>query len=586
MADLLVGSPALSIPGGIRLRDYQEHTVAQLLDPPADVWRDLAVLATGGGKTIVFAKVLHHLIKPGRRGLVLAHREELLTQARDKIAMVDASLSVELEQSALRASRDLGLFANSTRSVVVGSVPSLHKKRREQFAPDAFDVIIVDEAHHATSDSYVDIFEYFGCFDPQRRTRLIGVTATPNRTDGKGLGSVFQRIAAVYGIKELVDQGYLVAPRAVRVNTRTDLSQVKMTAGDFNLGQLEDAVNTEDRNELIVASYKRFAPDRQGMVFTTGVEHAKTLADLFNSYSIPSAAIWGAMGDNAKDEVLTKFDRGDLQALMTFGMLLEGYDNPRVSAVVLGRPTPSSLLVTQMVGRGLRLFEGKSDCVCIDVQDVTTKTRCVSVPTLAGLPRDFDAAGENIFKAKTKYDELDPRIASKATTLQDVDELLARAKEGMTVVEVNLLEAAPDPVVSQSSKFLWSPIGADVYRLVAGNDMFGVQANTLGRWAAAFRRQDGTLEALAIDLPDAASAFAIADNYIAENYDTRLLDRTARWRQKPASEQQIGFMVRLGLLSSVADAPESLRKGQASSLIDEALAAKKRGERVRPLYFA
>lgn len=535
--------------------------------------------------TICFAAVLHHLVSPGHRGLVLAHREELLTQARDKIKLVDPTLSVELEQSALRARRDLGLFAESARNVVVGSVQSLHKKRREQFTPDAFDVVIVDEAHHATSDSYYEIFEYFGCMDANRRTRLIGVTATPNRTDGKGLGSVFQRIAATYGIRELVERGYLVPPRAVRVDTDTDISGVKMTAGDFNQGQLEEAVNTDARNRLILDSYRQFAAGRFAIVFTSGVQHAIDLAAIFTAAGFPSKAIYGAMDPDERKAALVAFDRGELVALMNFGVLTEGYDNPRVSCVILGRPTPSSLLLTQMVGRGLRLFDGKSDCVCIDVQDVTSKARCVSVPTLAGLPRNFNANGENVFKAKARYDSVDPRVASRAESLADIDALLARAAQGMRVVEVDLLSAPSDPVVETSSRFMWNATGQDVYRMIAGGELFGVQANTLGKWAAAFRRKDGTLEVLAIDLPEAKDAFAIADAYVSEHYDTRLLDRDAPWRRKKVSVDQINFMVRLGLLSHPGAAPKELTKGQASTLIDEAIAAQRRGDRVKPLYF-
>src|SRR5690348_13494903 len=175
----------------IALRDYQEEAVSRLLGPPENVNRSLAVLPTGSGKTIVFAALLDRFLQSGERALVLAHREELLTQARDKIAFAAPSLHVEIEQAASFASRthpESSLFQNRERSVVVGSVQTLRGKRLKQWDTDAFKIIIVDEAHHATAGAYVDILTHFGCFDGA--TRLVGVTATPGRTDGVGLGAI------------------------------------------------------------------------------------------------------------------------------------------------------------------------------------------------------------------------------------------------------------------------------------------------------------------------------------------------------------------------------------------------------------
>jgi len=207
----------------IELRDYQEHTITALLKPPEDVTRSLAVLPTGSGKTIIFAALLDRVLRNGERALVLAHREELLTQARDKIAFAAPSLHVEIEQAASFASRThptSSLFNDRERSVVVGSMQTLRGKRLKEWPADAFRIVILDEAHHATAGAYVDILTHFGCLDGL--TRLVGVTATPKRTDGIGLGAIFQEIAVEFGIRDMIRSGYLVPIRAWQVQTNID----------------------------------------------------------------------------------------------------------------------------------------------------------------------------------------------------------------------------------------------------------------------------------------------------------------------------------------------------------------------------
>lgn len=580
------------LPGGIDLRDYQVDTLQELLNPPEGIWRDLAVLATGGGKTIIFAAMLHRLIQPGQRALVLAHREELLTQARDKIAMVDPDLDVEIEQAEKRAMRNLGMFGDQRRQVVVSSVQSLHKKRREEFAPDAFDLVIVDEAHHATAQSYVDILTYFGCLDDQRKTRLVGVTATPNRSDGKGLGEVFQRIAAIYGIKELVERKWLVPPRALRVNSGTDLSEIKVTAGDFNQGELQHAVNTDDRNGLILAAYMQYARDRQGIIFAAGVEHAGELAKLFTSAGIVAEPVWGASGADIRHDTLDRFRKGEIQVLTNFAVLTEGFDEPAVGCIVLARPTMSDLLMTQMVGRGLRLYDGKDDCICIDVQDITKKRKCVSVPSLAGLPDGFDTDGEDIFAAKQRFDALDPRLAGMAHSLEEVEALLAKIAAGMSIVEVDIMAAtAVDPVIESNSRLMWSSTGPDNFtiRIMRDGPQLSISVNTLGYWRVMIKDNVATpWREMHHDISDLKTAFKIADDYIAGRYETKLIDRKAKWREDKCTPPQLGLLRKLGVFLTDKDANEfadryDMSKGQASMLIDDAQMRKRSGQKIEPI---
>lgn len=211
------------------------------------------------------------MLKTGERALILAHREELLTQARDKLSHAAPSLHVEIEQAQKRASKHINGWTKNLRqidrSVVVASIQTLRGKRLQSWKPDTFSCIVVDEAHHSTAGSYIDILKHFGCFDPERRTRLVGVTATPGRTDGVGLGAVYQEIAADWGIRELIKLGWLCPLTARRVTSEISLANVKTSHGDFVQADLERTIDVSSRNELIVGAYEEHAAGERTIVF-------------------------------------------------------------------------------------------------------------------------------------------------------------------------------------------------------------------------------------------------------------------------------------------------------------------------------
>lgn len=560
----------------LALRDYQTDALDSLLSPPPDVWRDLAVMATGGGKTILFAALIDRLIAEGERALVLAHREELLDQARDKIASVAPGLHVEIEQAERRATRLGDGFSFYPRSVVVASVQTLHERRRAGFAADAFRLVIVDEAHHSTAKSYVDILEHFGCLSDDRRTRLVGVTATPNRTDGKPLGDIYQRIACEYGIRELVRREWLVPPRAIRLQTDTDLSGVTVRMGDYAQGELERAVNSDARNGLILRAMREHCAGRQTIIFCAGVEHAHELASMLRSAGITAAPIWGAMDHDERVDELQRFRDRKTQVLTNFGVLTEGFDVPEVEAIVLARPTTSSLLMTQMVGRGLRLAPDKTDCLIVDVQDVTRRTTCVSAASLAGLPTGFDAQGADLFALRERLDELDPRLAARALTAEQIEEFIAKTAAGMDVIQIDLLAATSiDPTVERCSSYSWSCIAPDTYAVGLGQRgaEVSIRVDTLGQWQAFLRPTvHATWAPLETPVASVEEVFQRADRYILGHWPdaVRLIDRKATWRTDSPSDKQIQWLLKKKVFASRDEIPETLTKGQASTLLDKA----------------
>jgi ATP-dependent helicase IRC3 len=237
----------------LKLRDYQRECLKAVYENyRTGIRRQVVSLPTGSGKTVIFSELPRYL-KMKKKMLVLAHRSELLEQARDKIRQANPDLRVEIEQA--------GRVAGPESQVVVASVPTLgreNSKRLRRLDSEDFYIIVVDEAHHSTAKTYVRVLKHFGVFEKTGRKLLVGFTATPKRGDGKGLDAVFQEIVFSRTLPEMIDAGYLSPVAGYRVETDVDLSRVKVRMGDFVASQLSAAVNIEQRNELVVKVYSSF----------------------------------------------------------------------------------------------------------------------------------------------------------------------------------------------------------------------------------------------------------------------------------------------------------------------------------------
>lgn len=354
------------------LRPYQMRAIEAVQAAwSAHCPHPLISLPTGCGKTVVFAQIIAD--HPGRT-LVLAHRDELITQAADKIAARVPGVTV---------GRVIGSTDEWTAPIVVASVQSLHRKRLHRWAPGTFDLIVIDEAHHATSPSYRHILDYL------QPRHLLGVTATPFRTDRAALAEVFDSgIVFQLSIQDAIRDGWIADILTYRLRTATDLDPLKTTGGDFVAADLEAAIDTPERNARVVEGYERFAPGSLAIVFAAGVAHAQHIVDAFHAATVPAAVLTGDMPKDTRTALLAAFHTGTVRVLVNVGVLTEGYDEPAVGAVILARPTKSLGFFTQAVGRGLRLAPGKSAMVLIDLADVTTRHRLMTIRHLLGLTDD------------------------------------------------------------------------------------------------------------------------------------------------------------------------------------------------------
>lgn len=341
----------------MELRPYQGEAVAAIEDEwKKGVKRTLLVLPTGTGKTICFAKVTEDCVRMGDRVLILAHRGELLDQARDKIAKATGlGCSIEkAEESCL----------DSFFRVTVGSVQTLMRQSRlEQFKPDYFNTIIIDEAHHALSPSYRNVLDYFD------KAKVLGVTATPERGDLKNLGEVFDTLAYEYRITQAIKQGYLCRIKALTIPLKLDISQVGISAGDYKVGEIGTAL--DPYLDQIADQMAEHCMDKKTVVFLPLIATSQKFRDILNDRGFRAAEVNGESEDRA--EILADFEAGKYNVLCNSMLLTEGWDCPSVDCIVVLRPTKVRGLYCQMVGRGTRLSPGKDHLLLLDFLWMTEK---------------------------------------------------------------------------------------------------------------------------------------------------------------------------------------------------------------------
>lgn len=335
---------------GQELRPYQQQARDRIhAEWDAGHTRTLLVLPTGTGKTIVFASVAADQVRAGDRVLILAHRGELLEQAADKLQRSTGLVSaVEKAESTC---------LDSWFRVVVGSVQTLQRTARlERFPQDYFGTIIIDEAHHAITDGYRRILDYFS------GAKVLGVTATPDRGDMRNLGEVFDSLAFEYKLTDAIKEGYLCKIMAQTIPLQLDITSVTMSGGDYAVGDLGTAL--DPYLEQIAAEMARRCKSRKTVVFLPLIKTSQKFRDLLNTYGFRAAEVNGQSDD--RRQVLADFDAGKYNVLCNSMLLTEGWDCPSVDCVVVLRPTKVRSLYSQMVGRGTRLSPGKTDLLLLD----------------------------------------------------------------------------------------------------------------------------------------------------------------------------------------------------------------------------
>ena len=591
----------------IALFDYQEEDRRKVVDGFLDreVTRQLIVWPTGSGKTVLFSSVHNERRMVEwtdsfsgwhRKILVIAHRDELIQQAVDKIERSNPTLQVGVEKA--------NQYHAIDDDVVVASVQTLSAcrgKRLKKMNPKEYRIVVIDEAHHATSPSYYAVLQHFGFLPPaeymaESRPRpeegrdaklewqrdrlaswdsekqtdqlLLGVTATPKRGDNIGLEAVFQEITVNRTIREMIERGRLSKIRAFRVQTTTSLDDVSTRAGDLAQDELAQAVNVSTRNATAVKAYVDYAPGRKGIAFTVDVAHAQNLAAAFRAVGIKAEAVYGAMPPADRASVLDRYRRGELRILTNCNLLTEGFDEPDVQVIIHARPTKSSLLYIQMSGRGLRVAAGKENCIIIDLVDVTRRHSLFTSPELLGLPADFDAKGDDLMDLNQQFEAVQAK-----NPLADLSDIKSLDDIKLKVAEVDLLSTFHDENIDNHSHLAWHRTGEGYqiqWRGELVNERMQIVERGENQWQAAYHK--GKITQWSGDATNARDAFGKAEEYLRAKLAPLYLvyRRDASWRSLPATDLQKQTIARFGVAVNTAN----LTKGDANNLISKLYAQK------------
>src|SRR5215468_10736709 len=307
-------------------RPYQYEAVAALLAATArGVQRPLLVLPTGTGKTIVFALLVQ---RRGGRSLILAHRDELIQQAVDKLRLVDPTLPLGVVQAA----RD-----EHTAPTVVASVQTLSRRTRlTRLVPD-FQTIVIDEAHHAPAPTYRRILEYCRAWRADGPL-VVGVTATPERGDHHSLRPVFDGIVYQKTLLEMMQAGYLVDLRALQVLLQADFDVLRTQQGDFVETELETLLLAANAPAQVLAAFQAHAADRKALLFTPTVALAYAMAETFQTAGIPAEALDGSTPLATPQAILQRLHTGQTRVVANCAVLTEGFDEPSVDCIIVARP--------------------------------------------------------------------------------------------------------------------------------------------------------------------------------------------------------------------------------------------------------
>lgn len=373
----------------LTLRPYQTDLVHKIRESYiSGCYSPLCVLSTGGGKTVIFSHIAATTSARGKRVWILVHRIELLRQTADKLA----------EAGVYYGMINPKFTPNLHAPVQVASVQTLVNRINKLAPPD---LIIIDEAHHATAGTWKKIIQAFP------NARVLGVTATPCRGDGTGLGieagGIFDDLVEGPPINQLIDAGYLVKPIIYAPQQRLDLSSVRTVRGDYDSKQVADIVDKPTITGDAVKHYQRICPGVPAVAFCVSINHAQHVAEEFRRAGYRAYSVDGSMDDDTRKRILNGLGNGTVDVVTSCDLISEGTDIPAIECAILLRPTQSLGLYIQQVGRALRTSNGKNRAVILDhVGNVLTHG-------LPEEPRDWSLDGEQR-KRKKKDQETAVRV--------------------------------------------------------------------------------------------------------------------------------------------------------------------------------
>jgi superfamily II DNA or RNA helicase len=532
----------------LTLRPYQREAIDAVWDAlEFGTTRPAVVSATGSGKTVMFshmAKEWTDTHAPGRSDsnvLILVDREELAGQTRNKLRDVAPTLPVGI----VKAARN----EIAGRRVIVASAQTLAREgRREQI--ENIGLVIADECHHAAAQSWHDILRHFGCLPggcadlmwEDSRTPAVGFTATLSHTNKNALAAVWEKVVFERDILEMIPE-FLCDVRGIQVTVDgLSLAEVATRGGDFAPESLSAAMVTPDVVTAVVTTWLEEASNRPTFVYVPSIAATAVYANAFWDAGVTTGVITGYQSEEERAHVLKQFREGDLRVIVNCMVLTYGIDEPCVSCIVLARPTKSQVLYVQIVGRGLRLYPGKSDCLVLDVVGATQDHLLATIADLTTRRLSAVLPGETLTQAVRREKEAgNPSLADYVVGKRDVD-------------------------LFHRSRSLWTQTKAGVWYIRTAKHVWFLWPNSGGSYSVAWRNLYSTggqflREGLSLDL-----AMTWAEQFALEE-DPKIADRSAPWRRKPPTAKTLDLAMSIGLYSLESPVPSGMKAGELSQEI-------------------
>ena len=502
------------------LRPYQIESV-EAVNNLKEGESGIISLPTASGKTIIMSAIANNTVG---RVLIIIQSTILRIQTIEKLLNTNPDLDIGSVQASLNEVSNKIVIA--TRQSLTHSKSTRLEKMSEH---GDFELVIFDEAHQACGQ----IRKILDKLNPN--IKIIGLTATPYSPD---MNKVFNGIIYQKPILEMIKNNYLCEPKAIYVHSDTDLSSVKTVAGEFNQKQLEDAVNTDNRNDIIVKAYIKYASDRKStIVFASGIAHARDISQTFNDNGIFCDYIDSTIEDSKREDVMNRFNNGILPVIVNVGILTVGYDNENVTALIFARPTKSKILYVQCLGRGLRTSEGKSNCLIIDVVDIVRKHDLMTMTDIFGVEiKDQETLTEAIKREeKNKAEKLEREELAKQKEI----ERLALIAEELKLFKANMSEYFSE------SYYDWYKCDRDTFALSINSDLHyviykNIKENIFELFIVDTTNKVNRKEYVSED-DNLINLIEESEKYASRKYST-FLDRKAKWKYEPATQKQLDWL--------------------------------------------
>jgi DNA repair protein RadD len=517
------------------LRERQREFVGRCLTALKKHGNTLGIAPTGAGKTVMLSAIAGALPGPS---IILQHRDELVEQNERTFRKINPKIRTSFVTGDYKRFEPTG--------ATFAMIQTLQRDNNLAQMP-AVARIIVDEAHHVASNSYIKVLEHAKRMNPD--LQVLGVTATPKRGDTRNLRAAFTNVADQITLTELIAEGHLVPPTCfvMEIGITEELKGVRKTASDFDMGEVEKIMDKRPINERVVEEWQKVAGERQTVVFCSTVDHAMHVNEAFRAAGVRSNFIHGDMHDTQRADILNAYATGALQVLVNVMILTEGWDDQPTSCVVMLRPCSYKGTMIQMIGRGLRTVDPekhpgviKNDCIVLDFGCSLRTHKSIEVQfriETDGETKDCPSCGANLPGAVPvcpicEY-EFPATEADEAEEVSDGENIALKEDiADFVMTEFDVLQRSP---------FKWESFFDGVVWLANGMDAWASIVFYRGHWYAIGGASESGMAGIAVT-DSKMLALTAADNFLREHGDDDTCAKSKRWLSLPPSDKQLQWL--------------------------------------------